>query len=144
MMELTSSSFPVETERADDPLRSGPSEAQKTADAAFAAARGAVRKPLFRPPPPRPAPPPVSDDVRDIRLGEEVDYIRRMLDALGERLAADPIVLQRHGQTMQGFDLISQMLGHIASVVQSSDRDAAVERVMPEMRARLTRKSLFG
>lgn len=144
MMELTPRSFPIDPERVDDPPRFGPSEAQKTADAAFAAARGAVRKPLFRPPPPKPAPLPVSDDARDVRLGEEVEYIRRMLDTLGERLAADPIMLQRHGQTMQGFDLIGQMLGHVASIVQTSDRDAAIERVMPEMRARLMRKSLFG
>lgn len=144
MMELTPRSFPVDSVCAEDPPRFGPSEAQKTADAAFAAARGAVRKPLFRPPPPKPARLPMSGDVRDIRLGEEVEYVRRMLDALGERLAADPIMLQRHGQTMQGFDLIGQMLGHIASVVQTSDRDAAIERVMPEMRARLTRKSLLG
>jgi hypothetical protein len=144
MMELTPCSFPGDSACADDPPRSGPSEAQKTADAAFAAARGAVRKPLFRPPPPRPEPLPVSESVIDIRLTEEIEYIRRLLDAMGERLAADPIVLQRHGQAVQGFDLISQMLGHVANVVQTSDREAAIERIMPDMRARMTRKSLFG
>ncbi|RHW18606.1 hypothetical protein D1610_00035 [Sphingomonas gilva] len=144
MMELTPRSFPVDPERAAGSPRPGPSEAQKTADAAFAAARGAARKPLFRPPPPKPAPLPASDDVLDVRLAEEIDYIRRMLDAMGERLAADPILLQRHGQAMQGFDLIAQMLGHVASVVGTCNRDAAIERIMPDMRARLTRKSLFG
>lgn len=143
MMELAPRSFPVDSARADTPP-SGPSEAQKTADAAFAAARGTVRKPLFRPPPPKPEPLPLSDDIVDTRLAEEIEYIRRMLDALGGRLAADPIVLQRHAQTMQSFDLIAQMLGHLATVTQTADRKAAIARVMPEMRARLERRSLFG
>ena len=44
-------------------------------------------------------------------------------------------VLQRHAQTMQSFDLIAQMLGHLATVTQTADRKAAIARVMPEMRA---------
>lgn len=144
MMELTPRSFPVDSARVDASPQSGPSEAQKTADAAFAAARGAVRKPLFRPPPPRPEPLALSEDVIDTRLAEEIDYIRRMVNVLGDKLAADPIVLQRHAQTMQSFDLIAQMLGHVATVTQTADRKAAIERVMPEMRARLGRRSLFG
>jgi len=144
MMELAPRSFPVDQARAEALPWSGVSEAQHQADAAFAAARGTVRKPLFRPPPPKPEPLPPSEDIVDIRLAEEIEYIRRMLDALGGKLAADPIVLQRHAQTMQSFDLIAQMLGHVAGVIQTADRKAAITRVMPEMRARLERRSLFG
>lgn len=141
MMELTPRSHPVDPPCVPNPRPRGPSEAQQQADAAVAAARGAVRKPLFKPPPPQPAP---SRDATDIRLAEELDYIRRMLDAMGDRLADDPIILQRHAQTMQGFDLIGQMLGHVAKVVGTADRKAAIELVMPDMRARLQRRSLFG
>lgn len=144
MTELAPRSFPVAPTCAETPPRPGVSEAQHQADAAFAAARGEVRKPLFRPPPPKPEPLAPSDDMIDIRLAEEIDYIRRMVDALGGALAADPVVLQRHAQTMQSFDLIVQMLGHVATVTQTQDRKAAIERVMPEMRARLQRRSLFG
>lgn len=143
MMELAPRSFPVDQACAEALPRPGVSEAQHQADAAFAAARGTVRKPLFRPPPPKPEPLALSDDIVDTRLAEEIDYIRRMVNALGDKLAADPIVLQRHAQTMQSFDLIAQMLGHVATVTQTIDRKAAIERVMPEMRARLGRRSLF-
>lgn len=143
MMELVPRSFPVDQACAEALPRSGVSEAQHQADAAFAAARGTVRRPLFRPPPPKPEPLALSEDVIDTRLAEEIGYIRRMVDALGNKLAADPIVLQRHAQTMQSFDLIAQMLGHVATVTQTADRAAAIERVMPEMRARLGRRSLF-
>lgn len=143
-MELVPRSFLVDQACAEALPRPGVSEAQHQADAAFAAARGTVRKPLFRPPPPKPEPLALSGDIIDVRLAEEIDYIRRMVDALGSKLAADPIVLQRHTQTMQGFDLIAQMLDHVATVTQTVDRNAAIERVMPEMRARLGRRSLFG
>ncbi len=143
-MELVPRSFPVDQACAEALPRPGVSEAQHQADAAFAAARGTVRKPLFRPPPPKPEPLALSEDIIDVRLSEEIDYIRRMVDALGSKLATDPIVLQRHAQTMQSFDLIAQMLGHVATVTHTIDRKAAIERVMPEMRARLGRRSLFG
>jgi hypothetical protein len=48
----------------------------------------------------------------------------------------------RHAVALQSFDIIGQMLGHIADVTRSSAPDRAVERIgMCELKARLARKS---
>ena len=78
-----------------------------------------------------------------IRLTEELAYARRMLDAMGDALAADPALLVRHGVALQSVDICGQILGHVADVIRSSDRDGAVERIgMCELKARLKRQSL--
>lgn len=84
-----------------------------------------------------------SDDMVDRRLAEEIDYAKRLLAAMGERLAGDPLMLSRHGGTLQGFDIVEQMLGHLASVAGVADRRAAIDRIgMEELRTRMKRKGL--
>ncbi len=54
-------------------------------------------------------------DRLHLRLGEELEYARRMLDAMGDELSADP---SRSGVTawsLQSLDIVGQMLGHIAT-----------------------------
>jgi hypothetical protein len=107
------------------------------------ARRDDVRQRLFKPAPASSLPLATTDDVLSVRLSEELDYIRRLLDGIGDRLVADPIVLQKHIDVLQGFDVIGQLLGHLSTVVASADRDAAVERIgMQELKTRLTRVSL--
>ena len=99
------------------------------------------RRSIFRDPPPRPAAIPPSDDLLKLRLAEELDYARRMLDQMGDELSADMSVVMRHSVALQSVDIIGQMLGHIANVVRSSDPEASVERIgMCELKARLVRK----
>lgn len=44
---------------------------------------------------------------------------------------------------MQGFDVIAQTLGHLASVVGSANRGEAIERIgMANLRTRILRRSL--
>jgi hypothetical protein len=102
------------------------------------------RKPLRRgAPPPPPTLPDVTDELR-LRLAEELDYARRMLDAMGDDLSTDAAVVVRHATALQGVDIVGQMLGHIASVIRCSDPEAAVERIgMCELKARLKRRSSF-
>jgi hypothetical protein len=79
-------------------------------------------------------------DVLRRRLGEELEYARRMLDITGDELAADPIAIARHGVVLQSLDIVGQMLTHIATIIRSSDPKAAVERIgMGDLKARLTR-----
>jgi len=102
------------------------------------------RRPLRRDPPPLdPALVPTDDQLR-VRLAEELDYARRMLDAMGDELSADIGVVMRHGVALQAIDIVGQMLGHIADVTRSSRPDRAVLRIgMSELKARLTRRSGF-
>ena len=91
-------------------------------------------------PPLDPALVPTDDELR-LRLAEELEYARRMLDAMGDELAADMSVVMRHAVSLQSVDIVGQMLGHIAAVTRSSVPERAVERIgMCELKARLTRR----
>jgi hypothetical protein len=83
---------------------------------------------------------PTDDELR-LRLAEELEYARRMLDAMGDELTADMSVVMRHAVALQSVDIVGQMLGHIAAVTRSSAPDRAVERIgMCELKARLNRR----
>ena len=82
-------------------------------------------------------------DVLNLRLAEEIDYARRMIEAMGDALSSDPHLVVRHTVSLQSIDIIGQILGHIGNVIRSSDPDGAVERIgMSELKARLTRQSI--
>ena len=103
-----------------------------------------VRRSIRRDPPPAPPPLLPTDDQLRLRLAEELEYARRMLTALGERLASDPAVVTRHTGPLQSVDIIGQMLGHIANVVRCSTPEDAVERIgMCELKGRLQRRSIL-
>jgi hypothetical protein len=123
-----------------DPVHQTPEQAR--CDAVQAAFRkGDAPLDLFREPPPQPAEIPPTDDVLKLRLAEELDYARRMLDQLGDDLAADMGVVMRHSVALQAVDIVGQMLGHIANVVRSGEPEASVDRIgMCDLKARLLRK----
>jgi hypothetical protein len=138
----------LRTQDPGQPDHYGTSLAQRRVDAIQERARKELaRQKLFRPAPP--APPPsepqalsASLDPLDSVLAQELDYVRRQLDRLGETLAEDPLVLNRHAGALQSFDVIGQILGNLAKVVGSQDKDEAIARVgMQELRTRLARKS---
>ena len=109
--------------------------------AEFRAGQAPEKRPLRRDPPPLdPALVPTDDPLR-VRLAEELDYARRMLDAMGDELSADMGVVMRHAVSLQTIDIVGQMLGHIAAVTRSAAPERAVDRIgMCELKARLTRK----
>lgn len=91
-------------------------------------------------------PPPLAlvptDDLLRLRLAEELEYARRMIETMGDSLAADPALVMRHMVELQSVDIVGQMLGHIANVIRSSHPEGAVDRIgMCDLKARLTRKS---
>jgi hypothetical protein len=118
--------------------------AQARCDAIQAAFRAdGERSSIRRKPPPLPTALRPSDDLLMLRLAEELEYARRMLDLMGDELASDMAVVMRHSVQLQSVDIVGQMLGHIASVVRSGDPEAAVERIgMCDLKARLTRSGL--
>jgi hypothetical protein len=116
-------------------------QAQARVDAIQAEHRAAeAPRSIRRDPPPLPAALIPTDDQLKMRLAEELDYARRMLDAMGDELSADMGVVMRHSVALQTIDIVGQLLGHIATVTRSSDPVGAVERIgMCELKARLTR-----
>jgi hypothetical protein len=65
-----------------------------------------------------------------------------MLSSMGDELSSDGLIVSRHLAELQTIDIVCQMLGHIASVVRSSDPPAAVGAIgMGELKARLMRRS---
>lgn len=79
-------------------------------------------------------------DVIEARLSQEVEYAQRLLEAVGDCFVSDPLILERHETTMQSFDIIGQLLGHIAKVMGSEDKLEAIDQIgMQELRSRLKR-----
>lgn len=100
------------------------------------------RKPLRRDAPLRAVPSPIEDseDPLRLRLSEELEYARRMLDVTGEQICADRIAVTRHAVALQTLDKVGQMLGHIAAVIRSADPNSAIDGIgMSDLKARLTR-----
>jgi len=96
-----------------------------------------------REPPPLPKSAVPTEDQLRLRLAEELEYARRMLTSMGDELSSDGLVVSRHLAELQTIDIVGQMLGHIASVVRSSDPPAAVDAIgMGELKARLMRRTL--
>jgi hypothetical protein len=116
-------------------------QAQARVDAIQAEHRAAqAPRSIRRDPPPLPAALIPTDDELKVRLAEELEYARRMLDAMGDELSADMGVVMRHSVALQTIDIVGQLLGHVAAVTRSSDPVGAVERIgMCELKARLTR-----
>ena len=118
--------------------------AQQRCDAIQAQYRTEPKRPSIRREAP-PLPPALTptDDALKLRLAEELDFARRMLDSMGDEFSSDPALLMRHSVPLQSIDIVGQILGHIAAVVRSSDPDGAVDRIgMCELKARLKRTSI--
>ncbi|MEO9131241.1 MAG: PilZ domain-containing protein [Sphingomonas sp.] len=87
---------------------------------------------------------PITPGELNRRIAEEIDYAWRLLDAVGDEISDDPVLLQRHGDALQRFDIACQMISHLGAVVGAPDRLAAIESVaMADLRSRLLRKAIF-
>jgi hypothetical protein len=121
------------------PAHLRPAQARVDAIQAEHRAEGAPRS-IRRDPPPIPAALIPTDDELKVRLAEELEYARRMLESMGDALANDGAVVMRHSVALQTIDIVGQLLGHVAAVTRSSDPIGAVQRIgMCELKARLTR-----
>jgi len=87
---------------------------------------------------------PITPGELNRRIAEEIDYAWRLLNAVADELSDDPVLLQRHGDALQRFDIACQMITHLGAIVGAPDRMAAIEGVsMAELRTRLLRKAIF-
>ena len=91
-------------------------------------------------PPPEPPKAEVSAEALRQRLSEELVHLKQVIDTVGEALAGEPAVLDRHAESMQQFDIVSQTLGHLARVMNAPDPVAALGDIgMDNLRKRLAR-----
>ncbi len=75
------------------------------------------------------------------RLAEEIAYVQRLIESVGDELIGEPLIVHRHAGALQKFDAVDQILGHLAAVLKAGDRVRAVEAVgMEELRSRLLRR----
>ncbi len=130
--------------RLDKAIATEPSP-QERCDAIHAEfrAKPPERKSIRRKPPPLlPALVP-TDDVLQLRLAEELEYVGRVLDQMGEALSTDGFLVSRHLVSLQAIDIVGQILGSIAKVIRSSDPKGAVDRIgMADLKGRLQRTKI--
>jgi hypothetical protein len=117
---------------------------QRRVDAIQAEARAdpPAGRALRAPEAPAQPPPAVSPDL-DKRLADELGFVQRLLEGLGDELIADLLLVQRHGKSLQSLDLVGQILGHVSTILRAGDKAAVLEEIgMEDLRARLKRKSI--
>ena len=76
------------------------------------------------------------------RIVEELAYIRRLVESIGDELVSEPAIVCRHASALQKFDLAAQMLGLLGTILLADDQVAAAENIgQQDLKARLLRKA---
>jgi hypothetical protein len=87
---------------------------------------------------------PIQAGLLDSRIAEELGHVRRLLEAVGDELTDDALIVQRHGRALQNFDIACQIVAHLGTIIGATDRDKAVGEVtMEDLRTRLFRARIF-
>lgn len=77
------------------------------------------------------------------RLAEELAYVSRLLESLGDDLCGEPLVVMRHSEKLQNLDIAAQILGHVGALLVADQPEQAVTAIgMTSLRKRLQRVSL--
>jgi len=80
--------------------------------------------------------------VMPTRIVEELAFVRRLVESIGDELVGEPAVVSRHPAALQKFDLAGQILGQLGAVLLADDPVAAAEKIgQQELRARLLRRA---
>jgi hypothetical protein len=86
-----------------------------------------------------------SDEIASrlmLRTAEELAFVSRRLEALGNDLTNDTHVVMRHGASLQELDISMQILGHIARLLAADRPEEMVKSIgMTDLRRRLQRNS---
>lgn len=104
-----------------------------------------VRSGMVQPISYRPAPrlPRIERDTLSARLAEELAYVSRLIEQLGDVLAGDPLVVMRYPDALQSVDLSTQIIRHVAALIVAEDPDEVIGAIgIESLRNRLLRGSL--
>lgn len=100
------------------------------------AVRSGAALPSETPPPP---PAPIQAEPIEQRIAAELARVKRMLDAVSDRLTDDVDILVRHERAIQTFDIAAMIVEELAVVMAAADREGAVGAVqMHDLRSRLS------
>lgn len=114
-------------------------EAQLTADRMVAETRGEASVPVRMA---TTRSPEVIDNLPS-RIAEELAFVSRNLELLGNVLSDDATVVARHPSQLQELDLAIQALGHLTRLLDSNEPSEVLKAIgMNDLRRRLERKSL--
>ena len=76
------------------------------------------------------------------RIADELAFVSRRLEALGDDLTNDTHVVMRHATSLQELDISMQILGHIARLLVADRPDELVKAIgMTDLRRRLQRNA---
>ena len=119
-------------------MPAAPSGGQSTVDTLIDAVRSGEAEVL-----PFPSPHTPIGDVLPQRLAEELAYVGRLLESLGDDLCTEPMVIVRYAAKLQNLDIAAQVLGHVARLLTAEDPEQAIDSIgMTCLRKRLKRVSL--
>lgn len=77
------------------------------------------------------------------RIAQELSFVARKLDALGNELSDDPTIVARHAMRLQDLDIATQVLGHLARLINSAEPTALLKTIgMDDLRRRLERTNV--
>jgi hypothetical protein len=77
------------------------------------------------------------------RCAQEMRYVARLVEDLGETFMKEPIILARHARKVQDFDLIKQLITQLSNLVDANDIcEAAINIPLSSLRNRILKKSL--
>lgn len=77
------------------------------------------------------------------RCAEEMRYVARLVEDLGEAFMKEPIILSRHARKVQDFDLIKQIITQLSNLIDSDDIcDTAIHIPLSSLRNRILRTGL--
>jgi hypothetical protein len=77
------------------------------------------------------------------RIAEELAFVARKLEALGDELCDDPAIVARHATKLQDIDLTTQVLGHLSRLLTSAEPGQLLGTIgMDDLRRRLERTNL--
>ena len=76
------------------------------------------------------------------RTADELAFVSRRLEALGDALTCDPHVVMRHATSLQELDIAMQVLRHIARMLVADRPEEVVAAIgMTDLRRRLQRNA---
>ena len=82
-------------------------------------------------------------DALPRRLAEELAYVGRLLESLGNDLCSEPLLVMRHAEKLQNIDISHQILGHVAALLVAEHPEQAIDAIgMGSLRKRLQRTAL--
>lgn len=97
-------------------------------------------------PPPRPTvrqdETDLNDRIIDRRISEELLYVSRIVEEIGELLVKDPLLRVRHAKSLQQLDMGRQMLSEIAQIIPIDGKSKIISQAATgPMRGRLLRSN---